>query len=130
MKLCKDCLSSFIRSKAGKEAKKLGLYGKGKWNKALYHNELTKKCLKHHAQSLADGAARRAGIDKATPKWADRSKIKNIYQECIAKTKLSGIKYEVDHIVPLKGKNVSGLHVHWNLAIIKAVENRSKSNKV
>lgn len=130
MKLCKDCLSKFIRSKAGKEAKKLGQYGKGKWDISLYHNESTKKCLKHHAQALADGAARRAGLQTATPSWADRAKIKNIYQECIALSKLSGIKYEVDHIVPLKGKNVSGLHVHWNLAIIKAVENRSKSNKV
>ena len=96
----------------------------------MYHNEPTKKCLKHHSQALADGAARRAGLNKATPKWADRIKIKNIYQECIALSKLSGIKYEVDHIVPLKGNNVSGLHVHWNLQIIKATENRSKSNKV
>ena len=130
MKLCKDCLSSFKRSKAGKEAKKLGSFVKAKSNKSLYHDEPTKKCLRHHAQALADGAARRAGLDMATPKWADRSKIKNIYQECIAKTKLSGIKYEVDHIIPLKGKSVSGLHVHWNLQVIEASVNRSKSNKV
>lgn len=130
MKLCKDCLSAYIRSKAGKEARKQGLWGKGKWDLSLYHNESTKKCFKHHAQALADGAARRAGVDKATPKWADRNKIKEIYKKCIAKSKDSGIKYEVDHIVPLKGVNVSGLHVHWNLQIIKATENRSKSNKV
>lgn len=51
-----------------------------------------------------------------------------IYKKC-AELRLSGIDVEVDHIVPLLGKNVSGLHVPWNLAIIPAKENRTKTNK-
>lgn len=38
-------------------------------------------------------------------------------------------KYEVDHIIPLKGKNVSGLHVSWNMQIITKIENNVKKNK-
>jgi hypothetical protein len=52
-----------------------------------------------------------------------------IYLKCKQISKLTGIPHEVDHIVPLLGKNVSGLHVPWDMAIIPAKENREKSNK-
>ena len=131
MKLCPDCLSDYKKSKEGKLAKKNGgKWGKNLWPEFIYHSQQTRKCLKHHVQALADNAARRAGLQRATPKWVDRKKIKNIYKECVLTTLRTGIKHEVDHIIPLCGKLVSGLHVHWNLQIIKATENRIKSNKV
>jgi hypothetical protein len=65
-----------------------------------------------------------------TPKWADLSKIKEVYEECKRLIKEYGPRsYHVDHIIPLKGKNVSGLHVENNLQIIKASENLTKGNK-
>ena len=65
---------------------------------------------------------------KAMPPWADRKAIRAVFKEAQARTIESGIPHEVDHIVPLQGKNVCGLHVHWNLRVITAQENRRKSN--
>lgn len=130
MRLCPDCLSEFKRSALGHTKKAArGTYGDRVWPDELYHSQVTRKCKKHHAQSLADSAARRAGLSKATPKWADRTAIQRIYSECLSASKRTGIRHEVDHIVPLNGRLVSGLHVHWNLQVIPASENRFKSNK-
>lgn len=65
---------------------------------------------------------RRAALSKATPLWAKLERIKEIYEKCP-----KGM--QVDHIVPLKGKNVCGLHVHINLQYLTPSENSSKGNR-
>ena len=65
---------------------------------------------------------------QAFPKWADREKIKEIYNLAEEKTQSSGIIHEVDHIVPLAGKNVCGLHNEHNLQVLTKEENRKKTN--
>ncbi len=71
---------------------------------------------------------RKAHIKQATPAWANQKEIKKIYKQC-SEMSLSGQRYEVDHIVPLRGKLVCGLHVHYNLQILTEDENQSKKNK-
>jgi hypothetical protein len=80
----------------------------------------------------AKGAKRRAMELNATPKWLTEEQdlqIKLIYKEARVLEEADGIKRHVDHIVPLQGKNVCGLHVPWNLQVITAKQNLSKSNK-
>ena len=80
----------------------------------------------------ASTAARKGRIRLATPKWltdAQNLEIFAIYEESARLTRDTGITHHVDHIVPIRGKNVSGLHVPWNLQILTADENYMKNNK-
>jgi hypothetical protein len=69
---------------------------------------------------------------KRTPPWLSQdhlNQIKNFYIESAELSKLLGVWHEVDHIVPLQGTTVSGLHVPWNLQILTAKENSMKGNR-
>lgn len=55
--------------------------------------------------------------------------IKNLYLKANILTDKTGILHEVDHIIPIKSKEVSGLHVLNNLQILTTAANRFKSNK-
>lgn len=70
-----------------------------------------------------------AARKQATPKWADLERIEEIYEECRALSKRTGRKHQVDHIIPIRGKTVCGLHVPDNLQILTKNENRKKNNK-
>lgn len=63
------------------------------------------------------------------PKWADLKSIREFYEEARRLTLETGYRWHVDHIVPLRGKTVSGLHVAANLRVVPAVENLQKSNR-
>jgi len=77
-------------------------------------------------------AARKVVIKQRTPKWLDEvgfERIQNEYKLAALLTKVTGSPWHVDHIIPLQGKNVSGLHVPSNLRVLQAAENISKKNK-
>jgi hypothetical protein len=65
---------------------------------------------------------RRAALLSRTPSWADLGQIELIYKNCP-----DGMA--VDHIIPLRGKKVSGLHVESNLQYLTKAENSSKGNR-
>lgn len=75
---------------------------------------------KYRALSAHFSAIRRSVEKRAMPSWADVDQIRWIYLNAQA------CKLTVDHIVPLKGKTVCGLHVHNNLRIISKSENCKK----
>lgn len=66
--------------------------------------------------------ARLNSLRRATPKWADREAIREFY-----KNRPEG--FHVDHIVPIHGKGVCGLHVLDNLQYLPAIDNLKKGNK-
>lgn len=74
-------------------------------------------------------STRRANILNATPSWANKQAIKDIYIKAHLLSTQYNVKYEVDHIIPLQGKNVCGLHVEYNLQIITMEQNRMKATK-
>ena len=68
---------------------------------------------------------------QATPKWLtseQRKQIVDIYEHMRDCRAVTGEDYHVDHIVPLRGENICGLHVPWNLQVLPAYVNMSKSN--
>jgi hypothetical protein len=69
---------------------------------------------------------------EATPKWVtaqDKKAMRQLYVEAQRLTKITGVKYVVDHHYPLLGKEVCGLHVLTNLVVMTQDENLKKSNK-
>jgi len=81
------------------------------------------KYAKSRHRYLADSYARRAGRKIATPSWAREDLIAVVYK------KAKELRMHVDHVVPLRSKLVSGLHVWWNLQLLHPEENNRKSNK-
>jgi hypothetical protein len=71
----------------------------------------------------------RAAKLRANVNWANEFFIREIYDLAQLRSKATGIKWHVDHIVPLKSKIVCGLHVENNLQVIPAIANVLKSNK-
>lgn len=146
MYICKACNKNKSRKVWNDKKEELK-----KWHKDYYKNNrdkiLTKKVnyyilnkdtittrqKQYRENNIIDIRARESAKNRrrklATPKWADKQKIEHIYWICKLITDITGIKHHVDHIIPLQGKNISGLHVPENLQILTAEENLRKGNR-
>lgn len=72
---------------------------------------------------------RRAAKLRRTPPWSNLDAMRGIYAEARRLTAETGIQHHVDHVIPMQGELVSGLHVHTNLQILTGSENSKKRNR-
>lgn len=100
-------------------------------NKTKIRLWASKYVKEHRGIHDALTALYRARKFKATPKWANQFFIEEIYDLANRRNELKtgGVKWHVDHIIPLKSNLVCGLHVENNLRVIPSIENLTKSNR-
>lgn len=89
------------------------------------------RLLTKYWEDLFNGriSRRQSMMGHACPGWADMDKIQQVYIERDRVTKETGIPHHVDHIVPICGDRVCGLHNEFNVRVITKTENLKKSNK-
>src|SRR5579863_3259322 len=129
---CKKCCSKQLCEKA-----KLGRNRrKPKPSPEVKREQLRLASARYNAKSsskpkhAAHEAMRRCAKLQRTPKWLteyQREGIALYYEVAAALTISFGQQMDVDHIVPLRGVLVSGLHVPWNLQIMARPANNKKS---
>lgn len=98
-------------------------------NKEKLEEQRLKRHAKNPERNTAVLASRRAKKIAAMPKWVERKAVREFYRAAKAKTKETGIAWNVDHIIPLKHPLVCGLHAPANLQLLPALDNKSKSNR-
>lgn len=116
-----------IKESYNKKAR-ISYHQKKQWN--ADRKKIYKAANKHLTN--ADASKRRAAFLQRIPIWQtefDMLKIKCIYSVAAMLSKVNNEPWTVDHIIPLQGKIVSGLHVPSNLQVMRARENEAKRNK-
>jgi len=125
-----ECKKEHYKSNKDKIAEYRKEYQESNKPKIAALNKAWKKA--NPAKVNAYNAKRRASKLKATPRWLtieDLKLIEQFYIDAQNLTQTMGILHHVDHVVPLQGEDVCGLHVPWNLQVITATENLIKSNR-
>jgi ribosomal protein L3 len=100
-------------------------------NKEHYKNYFVEYAKANRGKLNAKWMQRDAAKKCRTPSWLDsqmKQQIEVEYSLAAWCTEVMNEPYHVDHIVPLQGKTVSGLHVPWNLQVLPAKLNQQKSN--
>ena len=127
---CKTCMSARTKEYRKKNKEHVDEVSRlcklrNKENTVKYQREWHKN---NRDKCNANNAKRRAMQLNATPSWATVKDIQAFYKLAKTLTMAEGVAYEVDHIVPLLGKDVCGLHCEFNLQVLSAIENRKKNN--
>lgn len=121
----RDVVNQYQREWRAKNPVKMRTYLKTYRDK---NPELIKSLNKKWVQNNPDKVRKMGRLTQAArracmPKWADRAAIKSIYDNC-------PLGHQVDHIVPIKGESICGLHVEYNMQYLTASQNLKKSNRL
>lgn len=121
-----------LRNQSKPEQKAKQAVRSRKWmeeNREKSNNNSYRWVCRNRPMATAAQTRRRARKLERTCVWADQEKIKSFYIQARLVSDIMGKEYHVDHIIPLAGDNVSGLHVETNLQILEGRLNQSKSNR-
>jgi hypothetical protein len=132
---CKICAIARVKKHYAKDPERTKTRVKN-WIEANRdrHNQKCRKWVKNNMASVNARTARRyASRKNATPEFVRENldfmwMIQQAYEIAKLRTEVTGVPWEVDHEIPLRGKLVSGLHTPWNLRVVPRSENRRKSN--
>lgn len=116
-KLCHECYKSYARTWRLKD----------KYRRR--HREAHERCKDKNPAYWSTKTLVAKGLVRHKLWPNDLARMEMVYKRARALSKLSVDKYSVDHIVPLQGNGVCGLHVSWNLQVLKLKANISKGNK-
>lgn len=122
----RSCALAREEKRAPKEVR-LNSYSEEQMQVYLRNREKRKQ---HHAQVVARDIRRKTG--RPIPSWLtkqDWDVMNSFYMLAIHLTESTGVRYTVDHIIPINGEFVSGLHVPSNLQILTLAENSGKKNR-
>lgn len=131
---CKPCHRAKING-ASKESKRLkrqkekvkGLRNKGSRQSAREQIKSWKATNPGRVRNLRK--AYKLRVRQQCPRWADRSAIDAMYELAAKMREETGLDWHVDHVIPLRGETVCGLHTHTNLQIMLGADNMSKGNR-
>jgi hypothetical protein len=132
---CKECVTSYQAKYYvdNKQVIKERVYDWIENNRDRHNAKCYRWVSANKAKVNARTARRYASRTKATPEWVKSNPdymwmFTEAYSLAKLRETMVGGKWEVDHIAPIRGKTVCGLHVPWNIQVIQQSENRRKSN--
>ena len=104
-------------------------YEQGREQKRTYDRNRRQTVPGVRERYNATSAKYRASKLQATPRWFEKEEVEQLYLDAKRLFETTGIRYHVDHIVPLQGDTVCGLHTLANLQLLPAEQNITKGNK-
>lgn len=130
---CKSCMNTYRKERYNSVTKQEERDASDAWrnrNREKARAYCTKWREKNKPRKAEQERIRKAKESLAKPAWLSKEQKDKIlwYYAVAQEIRKSGIPCEVDHIIPLQGKNVCGLHVPWNLQILTKEENAKKHN--